>query len=100
MTSDKVKSWRKGERQRLIAARESLDTATRELFRQRIDAFLWRSFPGLATAKLAVCWPIRGEYDARCLAQRLRKCGAVTALPVVVAPRQPLVFREWHPGVD
>jgi 5,10-methenyltetrahydrofolate synthetase len=23
----------------------------------------------------------------------------VTALPVVVAPRQPLVFREWHPGV-
>ena len=23
----------------------------------------------------------------------------MTALPVVVAPRQPLVFREWHPGV-
>jgi 5,10-methenyltetrahydrofolate synthetase len=29
----------------------------------------------------------------------LRERGAVTALPVVVAPRQPLVFREWHPGV-
>jgi len=24
----------------------------------------------------------------------------VTALPVVVAPRQPLAFREWHPGVS
>jgi hypothetical protein len=31
--------------------------------------------------------------------ERLRACGAVTALPVVVAPGQPLVFREWHPGV-
>ena len=31
--------------------------------------------------------------------ERLRAYGAVTALPVVVAPGQPLVFREWHPGV-
>jgi 5-formyltetrahydrofolate cyclo-ligase len=99
MNADDVKSWRKSERARLIAARENLDAATLELFRQRIDAHLWRSFPGLAAAKLAFCWPIRGEYDARRLAQRLRECGAVTALPVVVAPRQPLVFREWHPGV-
>jgi 5-formyltetrahydrofolate cyclo-ligase len=29
----------------------------------------------------------------------LRERGAVTALPVVVAPGTPLVFREWHPGV-
>jgi 5-formyltetrahydrofolate cyclo-ligase len=99
MTADELKSWRKAERDRLIAARESLDAATLELFRRRIDAYLWRSFPGLAAAKLAFCWPIRKEYDARRLVQRLRECGAVTALPVVVAPRQPLVFREWHPGM-
>jgi 5-formyltetrahydrofolate cyclo-ligase len=99
MTVDEVKAWRRVERDRLIAAREGLDAATLELLRQRIDAHLWRSFPGLAAAKLAFCWPIRREYDARRLAQRLRECGAVTALPVVVAPRQPLVFREWHPGV-
>ena len=99
MTADEVKSWRKAERNRLLAARESLGAATLALFRQRVDAHLWRSFPGLATAKLVFCWPIRGEYDARPLAQRLREHGAVTALPVVVAPRQPLVFREWHPGV-
>jgi 5-formyltetrahydrofolate cyclo-ligase len=99
MTADEVKSWRKAERARLIAARESLAPATREVARQRIDAHLWHSFPDLATATLAFCWPIRGEYDARRLAQRLRECGAVTALPVVVAPRQPLAFREWHPGV-
>jgi 5,10-methenyltetrahydrofolate synthetase len=99
MTADQVKSWRKAERERLIAARESLDAATLALWRQRIDAHLWRSFPGLAAATLAFCWPIRGEYDARRLTDRLRERGAVTALPVVVALRQPLVFREWHPGV-
>jgi 5-formyltetrahydrofolate cyclo-ligase len=99
MTAADVKSWRKAERERLIAARESLDAATLALWRQGIDAHLWRSFPGLAAATLAFCWPIRGEYDARRLAERLREQGAVTALPVVVAPRQPLVFREWHPGV-
>lgn len=99
MTTDDVKSWRKAERARLLAARESLDRPTLELWRGRIDGHLWRSFPGLATATLAFCWPVRGEYDARRLAQKLRERGAVTALPVIVAPRQPLVFREWHPGV-
>jgi 5-formyltetrahydrofolate cyclo-ligase len=94
-----LRSWRKAERDRLIAAREGLDAATLRLFRERIESHLWRSFPGLAAAKLAFCWPIRGEYDARRLAQRLRERGASTALPVVVAPRQPLVFRAWHPGV-
>lgn len=92
--------WRKTERRRLIAAREALDAPTLERFRRRIDAALERSFPGLAAAKLAFCWPIRGEYDARHLARTLRGRGALTALPVVVAPRQPLVFREWHPGVE
>ncbi|MGQ0510112.1 MAG: 5-formyltetrahydrofolate cyclo-ligase [Betaproteobacteria bacterium] len=92
--------WRKSERRRLIAAREALDASTLEHLRQRIDAALERSFPGLAAAKLAFCWPIRGEYDPRHLARTLRARGALTALPVVVAPRQPLVFREWHPGVE
>ena len=99
VATDDVKSWRKLQRSRLIAAREGLDGTTLEVLRQRIDAHLWRSFPGLISAKLAFCWPIRGEYDARPLAQRLRERGAVTALPVVIAPGQPLVFREWYPGV-
>ncbi len=99
MDPDQLKSWRKAERDRLIAARAALDAATLERFRRRMDAHLERAFPGLAAAKLALCWPIRGEYDARHIARTLRERGALTALPVVVAPRQPLVFREWHPGV-
>jgi 5,10-methenyltetrahydrofolate synthetase len=96
---DDVKAWRKAERQRLLAERERLDADTRESLRRRIDAHLWRSFPGLTAATVAFCWPIRGEYDARRLVERLRERGAVTALPVVVAAGQPLVFRVWHPGV-
>jgi len=48
---------------------------------------------------LAFCWPYRNEYDPRHLAAALRRRGARTALPVVVAPKTPLIFREWHPGV-
>jgi 5,10-methenyltetrahydrofolate synthetase len=71
-----------------------------DAWRRAIDATLERSFPGLARGRLAFCWPIKGEYDARHLAKTLRERGALTALPVVKAPRQPLGFREWHPGVE
>jgi len=99
MSLDEVKAWRKAERTRLLAARTSIDATTLEAWRQRIDSHLSRAFPGLAGAKLAFYWPMRGEYDARPLTQKLRERGAVTALPVVVGPEQPLVFHEWHPGV-
>jgi len=99
MTAEELKSWRRAERARLIAAREGLGGPTLARFRGRIDAHLEGSFPGLGAARLAFCWPVRGEYDARPLVGRLRDRGAVTALPVVVAARQPLIFREWHPGV-
>lgn len=92
-------AWRRSERERLIGARERLDAETRERFRRRIDGHLTRSFPGLPAATIAFGWPTRGEYDARPLAAALRARGAVTALPVVVAPRQPMIFREWHDGV-
>ena len=100
MDADQLKTWRKTERERLVAARGALDASTLERHRLRMDHYLLRAFPGLATAKLAFCWPIKGEYDARHLARTLRERGALTALPVVVAPRTPLVFREWHPGVE
>jgi 5,10-methenyltetrahydrofolate synthetase len=100
MTPEDLRRWRKSERTRLIAAREALEASTLEAWRRQMDSHLERAFPGLARAVLAFCWPIRGEYDARHLVRRLRETGAVTALPVVVAPKSPLAFREWHPGVE
>jgi len=100
MQTEALKSWRKSERERLIAARLALDAETVEQYRHSIDMHLERSFPGLFKASVAFCWPIRNEYDSRHLARRLREHGAVTALPVVVARGAPLVFREWHAGVQ
>src|SRR5688500_8692488 len=95
-----LKSWRRSERERLISARVAIAPEILDSWRRRIDGFLERSFPGLARCRVAFCWPIKGEYDARHLARTLRERGALTALPVVVAPKTPLIFREWHPGVQ
>jgi 5,10-methenyltetrahydrofolate synthetase len=94
-----LKAWRRSERERLVAARLATAPDVLDSWRRRMDSFIERSFPGLARCRLAFCWPIKGEYDARHLARTLRARGALTALPVVVAPRTPLAFREWHPGV-
>ena len=96
---DDVKDWRKKARARLIAERTALPAASVEATRRAIDATLERSFPGLARLRVAFCWPIKNEYDARHFARTLRDRGALTALPVVVGRGQPLAFREWHPGV-
>jgi 5-formyltetrahydrofolate cyclo-ligase len=98
--TDSLKAWRKTQRERLISERLRVTPAVLDGWRAQIDRSLERSFPGLARCRLAFCWPIKGEYDARHLARTLRSRGALTALPVVVAPRTPLAFREWHPGVE
>jgi 5-formyltetrahydrofolate cyclo-ligase len=100
MDTASLKTWRKTQRERLISARVRVTPAELEAWRAQIDRHLEQSFPGLANCRLAFCWPIKGEYDARHLARTLRDRGALTALPVVVAPKSPLIFREWHPGVE
>jgi len=100
MSPDELMAWRKAESARLVVAREALDAPAVDACRRNIDAHLERGFPGLKGIAFAFCWPIRNEYDARHLAKTLREAGALTALPVVVAPKTPLIFREWHPGVE
>jgi 5-formyltetrahydrofolate cyclo-ligase len=97
--SEEVSAWRKGERARLLSERDALAGEVLAERRARIDVHIERAFPELVHGVLAFCWPYRNEYDARFLAAALRRRGARTALPVVVAPRTPLVFREWQPGV-
>jgi 5-formyltetrahydrofolate cyclo-ligase len=96
---DDLKAWRAARRKELLAAREAVDAETLDRWRQAIDRHLELGFPGLARGTLGLCWPHRNEYDARHLAAAMRARGARTALPVVKKAREPLVFREWHPGV-
>lgn len=100
MSPESLKAWRKSERERLLADRLALDAGTLKEFRTMIDTHLERAFPGLARGTLAFCWPFKNEYDPRFLAHQMRERGAATALPVVVAPRQPLIFRLWKPGEE
>lgn len=98
MADDSLKDWRKAERARLVALRLALSAAQLSILREAMDTHLTRAFPGLSTRIVAFCWPYRNEYDARHLARRLRERGARTALPVVVASGQPLMFRLWKAG--
>src|SRR5207245_9027057 len=99
LPASELSAWRSNERTRLLREREALSQGTLAALRSRIDHHLERAFPDLVHGILAFCWPYRNEYDARHLAAALRRHGARTALPAVVAPRAPLVFREWKPGV-
>jgi 5-formyltetrahydrofolate cyclo-ligase len=96
---DDIDAWRRATRIALLNQRANLDKETLEAHRLAIDGHIERCFPWLRTAILAFCWPHRNEYDALPLTERLRAAGATTLLPVVVAPKTALLFREWHPGV-
>jgi len=106
MTRDKnmqhaeLMAWRKNLRGELLARRLAVPAERLQAWRLAMDRHLQFGFPGLAKGVVAFCWPIRNEYDARHLVHRLRALGATAALPVVLAPGTPLIFREWHPGVE
>ncbi len=99
MQHAELMTWRKHLRRELLAHRQALPADHIHALRLSVDRHLEHGFPGLARGVVAFCWPIRNEYDARHLMRRLRERGATTALPVVLAPNSPLIFREWHPGV-
>src|SRR5262245_33732324 len=98
--STELAAWRKSERERLLRERDALTHEVLDERRARMDIHIERAFPDLVHGVVAFCWPYRNEYDVRHLAAALRRRGATTAMPVVVAPKTPLVFREWHPGVE
>ena len=94
-----LSAWRKSERARLLRERSGLSEEALAALRSRIDSHIERTFPDLVHGILAFCWPYKNEYDVRHLAAALRRRGATTAMPVVVAPKTPLIFREWEPGI-
>jgi 5-formyltetrahydrofolate cyclo-ligase len=100
MQHAELMAWRRDLRRELLARRQAVPGERLHAWCAAMDRHLQCGFPGLAKGVVAFCWPIRNEYDARRLVRRLRERGATAALPVVVAPNRPLVFREWHPGTE
>jgi 5,10-methenyltetrahydrofolate synthetase len=95
-----LSEWRKQERRRLLQARQALSPEQLDALRARMDMHVQRAFPELVHGVTAFCWPYRGEYDARHLIAQLRRFGGTAALPVVLAPNTPLIFRQWDPAAS
>jgi 5,10-methenyltetrahydrofolate synthetase len=86
----------------LLATREAQGAQADQ--QARGEALARRLMEVVARYPEAACigfyWPVAGEFDARnALAVWLALAASRTAaLPVVTAPREPLVFHAWQPG--
>ena len=92
------RAWRRVRRRSLIEARRALAEADRRERNTMIDAALRQGFGPLAGHDVGFCWPFAAEPEPRFAVRRWRDAGSRVALPVVVAPRTPLEFRQWWPG--
>jgi len=95
--NEAARGWRNATRQRLIAAREALPADVHARHSAEIERLLEPLLQKLAPRVIGFCWPHRAEFDCRPLIQRwLKQAGHAAALPVVIAPDQPLIFRAWQ----
>ncbi|HWB49021.1 MAG TPA: 5-formyltetrahydrofolate cyclo-ligase [Stellaceae bacterium] len=97
MDATEVKTWRRSERERLLALRMAMPPALRRAAGERIAAAvegIVAERPGI----LGIYWPFRAEFDPRPLVDRLIAAGRAVALPVVVDKKGPLEYRAWRPG--
>lgn len=80
-----------------LAAREALSPADHAARSARIETHLATLLATRPAGTLAFCAAVRKEFDARPLVTRLLAAGWRAAMPVVLAPAAPMVFRAWSP---
>lgn len=96
-----VVAWRADKRRGLLARREAIPADELRRLDERVGAFVEAGFARVIEGLvLGFYWPMRGEFDPRVTAHRMRTRGTRTALPVVVRKAAPLQFREWRPDVE
>jgi len=93
-----VQRWRESERARLLAARLAIPPPVRRAKDVPIAANLEAILGDVGGRVVSAYQAIDGEPELDQLLGRLVASGARTALPVVVAPGRPLLFRAWTPG--
>jgi 5-formyltetrahydrofolate cyclo-ligase len=89
-------AWRAQIRKELVERRLSADPGARAKWGAAIDQHLLQTWPEPPGRVIAFCWPFRAEHDLRAVIERWISMGATAAMPVVVAPKSPLIFRPWH----
>lgn len=96
--SREIRQWRRQTRRKLITARLEAGRQQRERWNAAIETRLRELLPEPRGRVFGLCWPFKGEFDARGLAAELIERGARAALPAVVEARAPLEFHLWQPG--
>lgn len=97
MDWSEIRTWRKAERERLLAWRQGLSPTGRRRWGADIEARL-REVIAARPGVLGVYWPFRAEFDPRGLVDWTVGEGHGVALPAVVDKKGPLEYRAWQPG--
>lgn len=97
MTGDDVAPAKRDLRARMLTARVDMAREAPDAGDRLRDIFLTSVDPP-AGATVAAFWSMGAEIDTRPLMTALAAHGYPLALPAVVAPGRPLVFRAWRPG--
>jgi 5-formyltetrahydrofolate cyclo-ligase len=96
MDAPELKAWRAKLRAELIARRMAVDSEVHARWSAAIARDLGTLLEGIAPRRIVgFCWPYQAEFDARPVVERCLARGVRAALPVVVAPRTPMIFRQW-----
>jgi 5-formyltetrahydrofolate cyclo-ligase len=99
-TWNEVRAWRRAQRVALTERRLTIPRDERDALNRAVTARLEQALQALPGDRMiGFYWPFKGEYDPRALVRSLLKQGMRFALPVVVEKAQPLIFREWWPGM-
>lgn len=94
---NKIKIWRKVQRENLIAARATFSLTQLKSCNEQITMLLESGFAFPSNTVVGFYWPYKNEYDVRFVIQHWRDKGVITALPEVVDTACPLRFRKWWP---
>jgi 5-formyltetrahydrofolate cyclo-ligase len=98
MEGAELRTWRRSERQRLLAMRTALPQLERRLWGQEIENRLRILLSKQSGIILGVYWPFQAEFDPRPLMDWIIASGSSVALPAVVDKKGPLEYRAWRPG--
>ncbi len=96
---DDLAAWRKQTRADLIERRLAAGAADRQRWGQAIARHLGQVLPISDARVIGFCWPYKGEPDVLPVVRRWIEGGGLAALPVVLQPRSPMIFRRWAPDV-
>ena len=85
---------------RVVAAkiRKSAHDLAKEEAPRQLASHQFPVEPTATRKVVSAFFPYKSEIDARLLLGKLAGEGWTTCLPIVIAPREPLVFRRWLPG--